>query len=551
MSKSWKRPDFWTVTKILILLMFLIFLIYPMCTLLIRGFKSPDGGGFTLDNFKTFFSKRYYYSTLFNSFAVTICVTLLTVLIGTPMAYIVNFYKLKGRKFIEVLVIISMMSPAFIGAYSWILLCGRNGVLTNFLMNTFGIEMPPIYGFKGILLVFTLKLYPFIYLYVSGALKKIDVSLIEAGESLGCHGLKRITTIVLPLVAPTLLAAGLMVFMSSLADFGTPMLIGEGFRTLPVLIYQQFINEMGGQANFASAIANIMMVITAVVFLIQRRYLNKKSYVMSALNTIQPKEPKGIKGVLMHIYTYGVALAAIIPLVMVVITSFKNTRLSIFVDGYSLDSYRAVLSEMGSAIVNTYVFGFAALILIICMGMFIAYLTNRRRSFITSVIDITSMLPYIIPGSVLGITMLLSFNKKPVMISGTAFIIILVFVIRRLPHTLRSSTAIMYQISPSVEEASISLGASPVKSFFQITAVMMLPGVCSGALLSWITIINELSASILLYTTKTRTMSIMIYTEVIRGNYGTAAALATILTGTTLISLLVFFKITKGKDITM
>ena len=137
------------------------------------------------------------------------------------------------------------------------------------------------------------------------------------------------------------------------------------------------------------------------------------------------------------------------------------------------------------------------------------------------------------------------------MLSGTAAIIIISLVIRRMAYTLRSSSAILYQISPSMEEAAISLGDSPSKSFFKVTAKMMMPGVLSGAILSWITLINELSSSVMLYTAKTRTMSVAIYNEVVRASYGTAAALASILTLTTVVSLLVFFKVSGSKDVTM
>ena len=147
--------------------------------------------------------------------------------------------------------------------------------------------------------------------------------------------------------------------------------------------------------------------------------------------------------------------------------------------------------------------------------------------------------------------MLLAFNHKPLLLSGTPYIIIIAFIVRRLPYTLRSSAAILYQISPSMEEASISLGASPVKTFFKVTVVMMMPGVLSGAILSWITVINELGASIILFTGKTLTMSVAIYQEVIRASYGTAAALATILTMTTIISLLIFFKLSGGRDVSL
>lgn len=163
------------------------------------------------------------------------------------------------------------------------------------------------------------------------------------------------------------------------------------------------------------------------------------------------------------------------------------------------------------------------------------------------------MFPYIIPGSVLGITLLLAFNGQgdPLILAGTATILIISLVIRRLAYTLRSSSAILYQISPSIEEAAISLGDSPFKAFKKVTVKMMLPGIVSGAILSWITLINELSSSVMLYTAKTRTISVAIYNEVIRASYGTAAALSTILTVTTILSLMIFFKVSKGKDITM
>jgi iron(III) transport system permease protein len=460
-------------------------------------------------------------------------------------------FKVRFKNLVEVFVIISMLSPPFIGAYSWILLGGRSGVVTQFLSNSFHIQAPSIYGFKGILLVLTLKLYPFIYLYVSGALKKIDVSLIEAAESLGCSGIKKVATVVMPLVMPTVFAGALMVFMNALADFGTPMLIGEGFNVMPVMIYSEFISEVGGQANFAAAMAALMVILTSTIFMLQKYAVNKKSFTMSALRPMQAKQLTGLKNLIMHIGIYLLVVVSMIPQITVIYTSFLKTRGQIFLPGFSLDSYIAVFDNLALAVSNTYVYSFFAILAIVFLGMLIAYITTRRKSWLTDVIDTLTMFPYIIPGSVLGITLLLAFNDEPLILSGTAIIIIVSLVIRRLPYTLRSSSAILYQISPSVEEASISLGASPLKTFFKITAVMMIPGVLSGAILSWITCISELSSSVILYTGQTRTMSVAIYTEVIRASYGTAAALSTILTVTTILALLLFFKVSGSKDISL
>lgn len=556
MNKKKIRLDFWNIVTISIIVLFAVFLIYPLLNLFLSGFQETariegqDISVWSLANYLKFFERKYYTEALLNSFKLTISVTAVAILLGVPLAYFMSFYVIKGRGILEILFIISMMSPNFIGAYSWILLLGRSGSVTTFL-NSLGIKVPSIYGFGGMLLVFSLKLYPFIYMYVSGALKKIDVALSEAAESLGCGGIKKVFTIIIPLVTPTLVAAALLVFMNCMADFGTPALIGEGYRVMPTLVYSEFVGESGGSANFAACMATIMVFVTAIVFLVQKWYVNTKSFSMSSLRPIQPKKANGVHGVLIHLYIYALAGFSVIPQCMVVYTSFKATHMQVFVDGYSLESYRKIFSTALQSIRNTYLYCLAAILVIVVLGMLIAYLAVRRKSWLTNLIDTIAMFPYIVPGSVLGITLMIAFNRRPVMLAGTAVIMIISLVIRRMAYTLRSSSAILYQISPSMEEAAISLGDSPAGSFVKITAKMMMPGVLSGAILSWITLINELSSSVMLYTARTRTMSVAIYNEVIRASYGTAAALATILTATTVISLLIFFKVSGSKDVTM
>ncbi|MDZ4965079.1 ABC transporter permease subunit, partial [Clostridium perfringens] len=211
----------------------------------------------------------------------------------------------------------SMQAP-FIGAYSWILLLGRNGALTNFLKNTLHLPTPDIYGFAGILLVLTLQLTPLVYMYVSGALKKVDNSLLEAAESMGCTGIKKMLKVLMPLIMPTFLAGALLVFMRALADFGTPMLIGEGYQTVPVLIFNEFISEMGGDDGFAAAISVIVIVFATAVFLMQKYISNKKSFTMSALRPIKAKKVTGIRNILSHAYVYIFTLLALLPQITVI-----------------------------------------------------------------------------------------------------------------------------------------------------------------------------------------------------------------------------------------
>lgn len=542
--------DFWSGITLLSMAVFALFLIYPLFSLFVSAFQDAETGAWSMANFAHFFQRKYYYQSMINSFSVTTCVTVLAVIIGTAVAYFMTLYRVRFKNAVEICIVISLLSPPFIGAYSWILIGGRNGYITRFLAQ-YGIDFPSIYGFAGILLVLTLKLYPFIYLYVAGAMKNIDSALIEAAESLGCSGIRKVVTIIVPLITPTILAGALMVFMNAMADFGTPMLIGEGFNVMPVMIYSEFINEVGDQANFAAAMAALMVLITSSIFMVQKYIVNRKSFTMSSLRPMQMGALHGWKNVVLHVSIYALVALSLIPQLVVIYTSFLKTSGSIFVDGYSLDSYRTIFSSLGTAISNTYLYSTTAILAIIFLGMTIAYLTTRKKSWLTEVIDTLSMFPYIIPGSVLGITLLLAFNDRPLLLSGTAAIIIISLVIRRLPYTLRSSSAILYQLSPSLEEASISLGASPLKTFFKVTAVMMLPGVMSGAILSWITAINELSSSVILFTGATKTMSVAIYTEVIRASYGTAAALSTILTLTTITAMVIFFKVSGRHDVTL
>lgn len=554
MGKEKKRFNIWTGSSGLIFLTYLIFLIYPIVTILGQALFLK--GKFSFGNFATFFSKKYYFTTLFNSFKVSLTATFFAVVLGTLLAYLFSTYRFKGKKLLQILIIIASMSAPFVGAYSWILLLGRNGVITKFLVNTLHFPQIEIYGFAGIVLVFTLQLFPLVFLYVAGAFKSIDNSILEAAQSMGCRGINRFFKVILPLLTPTLLAAALLVFMRAFSDFGTPMLIGEGYRTFPVLIYTEFISEVGGNSAFASALAIIAIVIALIIFLLQKYVANKHSFSMNSLHPVEPKKVTGFFQGVIYVVVYGVIFLAVLPQLYLIYTSFLNTSGMVFVPGYSLKSYETAFSRMGSAIFNTIRIPLLALVVVIVFATLISYLAVRKRNVFTSLIDSLSMVPYIVPGTVLGIAFITSFNTGVggtgfLAITGTAIIMVISLAIRRLPYTIRSSVASLQQISPSIEEAAESLGSSRLNTFIKITIPMMMSGIISGAILSWVTMISELSTSILLYNIKTRTMTVAIYTEVIRGNYGVAAALSTILTALTVISLLLFMKFSKSDSITL
>lgn len=188
-----------------------------------------------------------------------------------------------------------------------------------------------------------------------------------------------------------------------------------------------------------------------------------------------------------------------------------------------------------------------AIVIMIALGVFGAYLIVRRKGFVSNLIDILLMFPYVIPGAVLGICLLTTFSTGVIILSGTMWIIIISYVIRKLPYTMRSSVGILYQIDVSLEEASLNLGVSKLKTFFKITFPLMVKGVISGAILSFIGVLNTLSATLVLYTGKTITLPVSIFACINNDSFGRASAMATVLTFTTIICLLLFNKLTKGK----
>lgn len=548
-----KKWDMWVIVSLILLGVYCLFMLYPLLKMLMQSVQDEESGAFTLKYFARFFGDSYYIGTLWNSFKVSICATVITLIIGVPMAYFYTVYEIHGRKFLMIMIILCSMSAPFLGAYSWVLLLGRGGVITKFFRTALGIRLPSIYGFGGILLALSTKLFPLVFLYVSGALKNVDNSLLEASTNMGCKGAKRFFKVVIPLCMPSILAAALMVFMRSLADFGTPRMIGEGYTTFPVLIYTQYVGEIGTNYNFAAAIAVVAVLITAIIFLLQKWSSNKFSFTMNALHSIERKKAGPVGNFFIHLFCYGMVAVSYMPNLYLIYYSFHNTSRTgnIMKPGYSFMNYEAAWDEMRPAIWNTIRICGGALILIIVMAMLISYLVVRRRNIINNVIDTMSMIPYIIPGAVIGIAMVMGFNSGWLVLTGTAWIMVVAMCVRRMPYTIRSSVAVLQQIPITVEEAATSLGASKFKTFWKITVPMMFNGVAAGAIMTWVTLITELSSSVMLYSYNTITLNLLVYTKVLGGTDFQACAVSTILTIFTVITLMIYMKASKGREVTM
>ena len=522
------RPGFWTVVLLLAFAIVAVLLLWPLSSIFSASFTDNATREPTLANYARVLGQTYFQTALVNSLIVGVGGMLGAMLLGIPLAALTTRYVIVGRDFLATLAVLALVSPPFIGAYAWIMMLGRNGFVRGALDEA-GIELPSIYGFFGIILVFSLKFYPFVFLLASSSLRTINPALEEAAEGLGAGPWRRFFAITLPLVFPAVSAGALLTFVLSIADFGTPAIVGGKVRVLATTAYNLFTSEMGGNPGLASATSVVLIALSMGVVILQRWSVGRRNVAGALLRKPLPKRLAPLASALAHFVCYGIVLGSSLPSLVVMYTSFRKTSGPVFHPGYGLDSYAKIIHEVPHVITNSAIYALCAVTLIVLAGTLIGYVVARGRTSLAGLLDSTLFIPYIVPGVVLGVAFVITFNVKPLEITGTATIIVLMLFIRRLPYAVRSSAAILRQIRGNIEEAAVSLGASPRRAFTHITLPLMIPGIVAGALMSFITAINELSSSLILYVGRTMTMPVRIYQSVLDGEFGTAAALSTIL----------------------
>ncbi|MDX9826909.1 MAG: iron ABC transporter permease [Spirochaetia bacterium] len=548
MNLRGKRADIWHLVTFIGFAIVIIFLIYPLFDVFQYSFKNKETGELSMANWKEFFGRAYYMRAFGNSMFISLATTFFSMVLGIPLAFFTTRYKIKGSNLLTTLSVLALLSPTFIGAYSWITMLGRNGFLRN-LLSSIGITLPPIYGALGIILADTLQYYPFISLMLAGSLMTIDRSLEEASENLGARATKTFFSVTMPLVLPSLTGGALIVFMMSLSNFGTPMIIGGNYLVLPTLAYNMFTSEVGESPGMASTVSIILMLCAAVVIVLQTWASSRRKYASMLVNRPVVKKLKGVKTFFAHLICYLIVGLSTLPLGVIVFYSFRNTSGPVFKPGFGLGSYKQIFFDVPKTVANSFIYSFVAVVLIALIGTLLGFVIARKRNLAVKVLDPLLMIPYIVPGTVLGIGFIVAFNRKPIFLTGTAVIMILTYFIRRLPYSVRSAASILKQIDPALEEAGINLGSPPGRTFRTVTLPLMQSGIISGAIMSWVTSMNELSASVLLYVGRTMTMPIKVYLSVADGYFGTASAMSTILLAVTGIAMFVVNKyFNRGSD---
>ncbi len=540
--------DPWILFAAICMLISVGLIIAPQLSIFISSVRTPEGN-FSLENYSTFFTSYRYHIAFANSLKVTVLTTLFASLVAVPLAWLLARYEFKGRNVVITLITMATASPPFLGAYAWTILLGRYGVFNKVVKAISGIQLTgAFHGGGAVIWVITWMVFPLIFLMSFDSFSDEDVFHKEAALSLGATPWKSFFHVELPLALPGILTGMLMAALAAFADFGTPAVIGGEFPLLPTAVYNEFVSEVGGNMGMASTVGIVMVFMSTIMLYIQRGVLAKKTYATVSSKHYVLEKPKHGRKILIRVYIALVLIMSFLPHITLCIVSFMEWKYGALIGNFTLKNYAKLFSQQLSPIGMTYALSLGATVLTFIFGVGIAYLIVRKRyKFISSFINSIIMVPYVIPGTVLAVGFIMIFNKKPLLITGTWLILVLSYFIRKLPYSVKSAEASLYSVHRALEEASMALGARPLKAFTDITFPLIIGGIISGATLSFLQIMTELSSTIILYRPPYVTMPVIIFENTMSSgaDFGIAASMGVILMISVYVPLVLVNKFTR------
>ena len=521
-------------TTIVLLVVFLtVFILYPLAILLVDSFVSDNG--ITTDIFKRVMGLSNFRRAITNTLKVGFLVGIISTLIGLLFAYVEVYVKLRTR-FIEGLFkLVSMLpvvSPPFVLSLSMIMLFGKAGIITRFLLKIYDNS---VYGFWGIAIVQTLTFFPVCYMMLKGLLKNIDPSLEEAARDMGASRLKVFMTVTFPLILPGLGNAFLVTFIESIADFANPMIIGGSYDTLATTIYLQITGAYDKQG--AAAMAVVLLGITLLMFMVQKYYLEAKSTATLSGKASRERMLITDKSVTVPL-TIACSALAIFVIVMYICVPFGALFKTWGYDFHLTTKWfeQVFVRYKGfKTFKDSFVLSLISAPITALLSMIISYLVVKRKFKAKGFIEAVSMLAMAVPGTVLGIGYIRGFSGG---IFGTGFlqglygtgaILVIVFVVRSLPTGTRSGISALRQIDKSIEESAYDMGADSFRVFMTVTLPLIKDSFLSGFITSFVRSITAISAIILLVTPSYLLITVQINEFAEKGSYGIACAFATIL----------------------
>nr|WP_302634230.1 iron ABC transporter permease [uncultured Dysosmobacter sp.] len=522
------------IAIILSFALLLLFVIYPLAKTLIYSL-TDETGAFSLANLIAILQTPRYGKVFGRTMALGLIVAVIATFIGYVFAYTVTRVNIPGKGFFKTMATLPILSPPFVLSLSIIFLFGKQGLISK---NLLGITGSSVYGMKSLIVVQVMSFFPIAYLTLSGILSSIDASVEDAACNMGAGRWKTFWTVTFPLSLPGIISGALLVFIQSLEDFSNPATIGGDYTTLSIEVY----NIITGSYDMrkGSVLALLLLLPAVIAYLLNKYWVNKKSFVTVTGKPTQARKLINEPHIKWPLFAFCLIVSVIIILFYgtVIFASFVRTWGVDF--SLTLDQYRKALQYGWDSLKNSMTLGLISAIIGGLLGMVIAYITAKRNYYGKRFIEVSSVLMFAVPGTVLGISYILGFNSKPLALTGTGIILVIVFTFRNMPVAIESGTTTLLQIDNSIEEASTILGADTGYSFRRITLPMLKSAFFSGIVYSFTKAITAVSAVIFLVSPRWKLVTSNIYSLFDMAKYGQAAAFVTMMVGILLVFIGLF-----------
>jgi iron(III) transport system permease protein len=511
--KTFINAELIHILAAILFLLLAVFLLYPILAVLIKSIKGPEG--LTLSYYVKFFAKGYYFQSLLNTLMLGFINTVVCLIVGFCMAYLTTRGPLSLRKPLKFITMMPLIAPPYLFAISLIILFGRNGILTK----AFGLNWS-IYGFSGVVIAQTLAFIPLAYLMIENTLMSLNPNLEESAYDLGASETRIIRTITIPLLAPGILKAGLLVFVMTIAEFGNAAILGGRTPFLAPDTYQMII----GEADFemGSVLSVILIIPCIIIFFLHSYLLTGKKFTTIGGKPVasEPRKMTPLVKIPFLIISCLAGLVILISFGVVFISSF--TRLLgvkneiVFSHILNFDSNRAIYNSIQVSLIAAFI---GAII-----GTLLAYVIVRGKFFGRTFIEMVSLSGFALPGTVIGIGYLLAFNTPPIKLTGGIMILALNCVFRFLAVGVEAGISKLHQINIEIEEASADLGANFMTTFYKIVLPIMFPAFIAGFIYTFMTAIVSLSAVVFLVSPGFELAAVKIFDAAAYGEIGIASA---------------------------
>jgi iron(III) transport system permease protein len=538
--KNFINAELINIFAALLFLLLAIFLLYPIIAVLIKSIKGPQG--FTLSYYIKFFIKGYYFRSLLNTLTLGFINTVVCLVVGFCMAYLTTRGPLALRKPLKIVSMMPLIAPPYLFAISLIILFGHNGIMTK----AFGIKWS-LYGFTGVVVAQTLAFIPLAYLMIENTLKSLNPNLEESAYDMGASEVRIIRTITIPLLAPGILKAGLLVFVMTIAEFGNAAILGGRTPFLAPDTYMMII----GEADFemGSVLSVVLIIPCIIIFFLHNYMLTGKKFTTIGGKPVasEPRKMTPFVQIPFLLISCAAGLAIVISFAMVLMASF--TKILGINNQIVLTHIKNFNSNL--AIYNSIKVSLVAAFIGAIIGTLLAYVIVRGKFFGRSFIEMISLSGFALPGTVIGIGYLLAFNTPPFKLTGGIMILALNCVFRFLAVGVEAGISKLHQINIEIEEASSDLGANFMTTFYKIVLPLMFPAFIAGFIYTFMTTIVSLSAVVFLVSPGFELAAVRIFDAAVYGEIGIASATTMKLVVIVVICMMILNYLTKktGFDI--